>query len=114
MRKKQSNKVNDSEKLIQLITETLEENKAENIFLLDLKGKSDAADYMIIATGRSDRHVGSIGDNLSRALKSEGFANEVEGMEKKDWVLIDAYSVIVHVFRKEIRELFNLEKLWTA
>lgn len=73
------------------------------------------ADYMIVASGRSQRHVGAVADQLTKKLKSQGYGKaHVEGMPHCDWVLIDAGDVIVHVFRPEVREFYNLERLWSA
>lgn len=95
------------------IQEILEENKAEDIAVIDLAGKSDMADYMIIASGRSNRHVGAIADHLLQGLKEKGFGPfETEGAEECDWVLVDALDVIVHIFRPEVRSFYNLEKMW--
>lgn len=102
------------EQLKALIIQSLDDHKAEDITIIDLKGKSDMADYMVIATGRSDRHVVSVADNLVLDLKEQGILVAVEGKTTGDWVLIDAFDIIVHVFRQEIRDLYNLEKMWKA
>ena len=97
------------------ILSKLEDNKALDIVSINLKGKSDIADYMVIATGTSNRHVGSISEHLISELKKEGINNlKAEGINKSDWVLIDSGDVIIHVFRKEVREFYNLEKLWQS
>jgi ribosome-associated protein len=104
-----------SEPLLQRILSWLDDAKAEDIVTIDLKGKSSIGDFMIIATGRSDRHVGAIGDQVQRKLKDEGLGRvRVEGMPQCDWVLIDTGDIIVHVFRPEVREFYNLEKMWSA
>lgn len=104
-----------SEALLAHIVHWLDEAKAEDVVTIDLKGKSSIGDYMVIATGRSDRHVGAIADQIQRKLKEHGFGRvRVEGTEACDWVLIDAIDVIVHVFRPEVREFYNLEKMWSA
>ncbi|MCL4764654.1 MAG: ribosome silencing factor [Hyphomicrobiaceae bacterium] len=104
-----------SEALLAEISHWLDEAKAENVVVIDLRGKSSIGDYMLIATGRSDRHVGAIADQIQRKLKEHGHGRvRVEGMEARDWVLIDAVDVIVHVFRPEVREFYNLEKMWSA
>jgi ribosome-associated protein len=101
------------EDLKQFIINALDDDKGEDIQTIDLKGKTDIADYMIVATGRSNRHVGSMADNLVKKLKSVGVTGvTLEGMQQCDWVLIDAFDIIVHIFREEIRELYNLEKMW--
>lgn len=93
----------------------LDEAKAEDVVVIDLRGKSSIGDTMIIATGRTDRHVGAIADQIHKKLKELGMTRvRVEGMEACDWVLIDAADVIVHVFRPEVREFYNLEKMWTG
>lgn len=101
--------------LEKLVVSTLDKNKAEKIVSVDLTGKSDVADRMIIANGTSNRHVGSLADNLLAALKQEGFSHvPVEGQENCEWVLVDAGDIIVHIFKPEIREHYNLEKMWSV
>ena len=96
-----------------VVLKTLDDDKAEEIVQIDLKGKSSLADTMVIATGRSARHVAAIADHVVRALKDAGLGRpRVEGMATADWVLIDAGDVIVHVFRPEVRTFYNLEKIW--
>ena len=93
----------------------LDDMKAEDVVEIDLVGRTSIADTMLIATGRSQRHVGSIADRIVEALKKGGFGRvRVEGMPACDWVLIDAGDVIVHVFRPEVRGFYNLEKMWGA
>jgi ribosome-associated protein len=88
--------------------------KAEDITTIDLNGKSSIGDYMVVATGRSQRHVASVADNVVKDLEQSGITRvRVEGMRQADWVLIDSGDVIVHVFRPEIRSFYNLEKMWT-
>jgi ribosome-associated protein len=104
-----------SSALLDQITLWLDEAKAEEIVSIDLAGKSSIADAMIIATGRTDRHVGAIADQLQRHLKEAGSRKlRVEGMQTCDWVLIDTGDIIIHVFRPEVREFYNLEKMWTG
>lgn len=98
--------------LKELIITSLEDDKAEDIVTINLHGKSDMADYLVIATGRADRHVGAMADHLTQKLKQEGIMALVEGMPQCDWVLVDAFDIVVHLFRKEVRELYNLEKMW--
>ncbi|MBX3568470.1 MAG: ribosome silencing factor [Rhizobiaceae bacterium] len=94
---------------------SLEDSKAENIVSIDIQGKSSLADHMVIASGRSHRHVAAVADHLVKALKDEGFGNaRIEGLPAADWVLIDSGDVIVHIFRPEVREFYNLEKMWQA
>lgn len=93
----------------------LEDDKAENILSIPLAGKSPMADVMIVASGRSARHVSALADHVSRKLKESGAARvRVEGMPNADWVLIDAGDVIVHIFRPEVREFYNLERIWAS
>jgi ribosome-associated protein len=100
---------------IETVLASLEDSKAENIVSIDIQGKSSLADYMVVASGRSHRHVAAVADHLLKALKDAGLGNaRVEGMASADWVLIDSGDVIVHVFRPEIREFYNIEKLWQA
>ena len=104
-----------SARLLAEITHWLDEAKAEEIVTIPLEGKSTLGDYMVIATGRSDRHVGAIADQLHQKIKQSGVPRvRVEGKETCDWVLIDTGDIIVHVFRPEVREFYNLEKMWKA
>ena len=92
----------------------LEDAKAEDIVTIDLNGKAVIADGMVVATGRSNRHVGAIAIQLVEKLKSDGRKDlRIEGMPNADWVLVDAGDVIVHIFRPEVRSFYNLEKLWS-
>lgn len=101
--------------LLGLVLETLDEAKALEIVSIDLAGKSSIADYMIVASGRSNRHVGAIADQLVKKLKqATDFGARVEGLPHCDWVLIDGGDVIVHIFRPEVRAFYNLEKMWLA
>jgi ribosome-associated protein len=94
---------------------SLEDAKAEDIVSIDLAGRTPLADHMIIASGRSDRHVGAIADHLIEALKKAGCRElRTQGLTHCDWVLIDGGDLIVHIFRPEVREFYNLEKLWSA
>jgi ribosome-associated protein len=105
----------DSEALLAQLTTWLDDAKAENVVAIDIKGKSSIGDYMMIATGRSDRHVGAIADQLHRKLKEAGYGRvRIEGQPHCDWVLIDVGDIVVHVFRPEVREFYNLEKMWSA
>jgi len=99
--------------LIDTVLASLEDSKAEDIVTLDIAEKSSLADHMVIASGRSHRHVGAIADHLLRDLKEAGHGSAtVEGQSACDWVLIDAGDVIVHIFRPEVRGFYNLEKMW--
>jgi ribosome-associated protein len=105
----------DSAKLLQEILHWLDEAKAEKLVSIDLKGKSAIGDHMVIATGRTDRHVGAIADQIEQKLKERGVERiRVEGKKTCDWVLIDMGDIIVHVFRPEVRDFYNLEKMWLA
>jgi len=98
-----------------MVLARLEDMKAEDSVTIDLTDKPSIGDYMVVTTGRSNVHVGAIADNVVRALKGAGNTGiRVEGLRQGDWVLIDAGSVIVHVFRPEVREFYNLEKMWSA
>lgn len=100
--------------LLEVIINSLEDDKAEEIISIDLKGKTSIADSMVIASGRSTRQVAAIADHLMARIKKSGYGNaKVEGLEKSDWVLIDAGDAIIHIFRPEVRNFYNLEKMWT-
>ncbi|MFU8882420.1 MAG: ribosome silencing factor [Rhodobacterales bacterium] len=102
-----------SEELLALILNQLEDDKAEDIVQIDLRGKTAIGDYMVICSGRSSRQVSSISEKLADYLKqSFGRLSRIEGKETGDWVLIDTGDVIVHVFRPEVREFYQLEKMW--
>lgn len=94
---------------------SLEDSKAEEITTIDIKGKSALADYMLVTSGRSHRHVAAIADHLVQSLKKAGVTSiRVEGLPSADWVLVDAGDIIVHVFRPEVREFYAIEKMWSA
>ena len=96
------------------IEKILDSNKAQNITTIDLKNKSYIADYMIIASGTSSRHLQSLSEILVSELKKLGLNNcRMEGKDSSDWKLVDAYDVIVHIFHPEKREFYNLEKMWS-
>ena len=96
------------------IERILDNNKAQNITTIDLKNKSYIADYMIIASGTSSRHLQSLSEILITELKKLGLNNcHMEGKDSSDWKLVDAYDVIVHIFNPEKREFYNLEKMWS-
>lgn len=102
-----------SDPLLQRILASLDDDKAEDVVCIDLKGRSDVADYMVICSGRSSRQVGAIAQKLVDRLKADlGRASKIEGKDQGDWVLIDAGDVVVHVFRPEVREFYQLEKMW--
>jgi ribosome-associated protein len=100
---------------LQLIMSVLDDAKAENVTAIDLAGKTSIADHMVIAQGRSDRHVGAIAEQIISRLKDEGYGSaKVEGMPLCEWVLIDAGDIIVHVFKPDVRAFYNLEKMWSG
>ena len=97
-----------------LIVDRLDDDKAQDIVCIDLKGKSSVADTLIIASGRSHRHVGALADHVLRALKDAGYGKvKVEGLPACDWVLVDVGDVVVHIFRPEVRTFYNIEKIWS-
>ena len=101
------------EETLHLVLASLDDMKAEDTLTIDLREKSSLADTMVVTSGRSHRHVGSVADRVLENLRKAGVKNlRVEGMPHCDWVLIDAGDVIVHVFRPEVREFYNLEKMW--
>lgn len=98
-----------------MILHSLDESKAEDTIPINIIGKSSLGDYMVVASGRSQRHVGAIADRLVEDMKDAGLATpQVEGVPNCDWVLIDAGDVIVHIFRPEVRGFYNIEKMWMA
>ena len=102
-----------SEQQLERILSSLTDDKAEDIVQVDLRGKSAMGDYMIICSGRSSRQVSAISEKLVQRLKRDlGTAARIEGKDVGDWVLIDTGDVIVHVFRPEVREFYQLEKMW--
>jgi ribosome-associated protein len=102
-----------SDALLALVLKSVDDDKAEDIVQIDLRGRSDVADYMVICSGRSSRQVAAISEKLADRLKQEmRISVRMEGKETGDWVLIDAGDVIVHVFRPEVREFYQLEKMW--
>ncbi len=103
------------EKLKRIIEVSLDAGKAEDIVAIDLAGKSSLADYFIIATGTSQRHIASLADNLAEKLESAGLrVLSITGQENGEWVVLDSGHVMVHLFKPEVRPLYNLEKMWQA
>lgn len=101
--------------MLSLLLDILDDAKALDVISIDLAGKSSIGDHMVIASGRSHRHVGAIADQILRKLKEKGHGRaRVEGLPNCDWVLIDTGDVIVHVFRPEVRDFYNLEKIWST
>ena len=104
-----------SDTLLNCITKSLSENKAEDITTIDLRGRTSIGDFMVVASGRSTRQVSSISQKLVDILKTDlGRLSKVEGKDAGDWVLIDTGDIIVHVFRPEVREFYQIEKMWTT
>jgi ribosome-associated protein len=101
------------EDVLKKVKSSLADSKAEDTVIIDIQGKSALGDYMIVASGRSHRHVGAIADHLLRDLKNGGYGSpRVEGLPSCDWVLIDTGDIIVHIFRPEVRDFYGLEKMW--
>jgi ribosome-associated protein len=97
------------------VLQSLEDDKAEDILAIDIRGKSSFADMLIVASGRSARHVGALADHVMQKLKETGVKDvRVEGLPQADWVLVDAGDVVVHVFRPEVRAFYNIEKIWVG
>ncbi len=102
-----------SEELLAVILSSLDDDKAEDVVQIDLRDKSSMGDYMVICSGRSSRQVGAIAEKLAVRLKQDhGRSARIEGKDTGDWVLIDTGDIIVHVFRPEVREFYQLEKMW--
>lgn len=99
--------------MLDLVVSSLTSDKAEELVQIDLRGRSDMGDWMVVASGRSSRQVVSMAEKLvDRVKQAHGFTAKVEGKEAGDWVLIDTGDVIVHIFRPEVREFYQLEKMW--
>ncbi|GIK81212.1 MAG: ribosome silencing factor [Pseudorhodoplanes sp.] len=104
-----------ADETLRIVLASLDDLKAEDIITIDLTGKTTIADRMVVASGRSNRHVGSLADNVVEHLKKSGLKDiRVEGQPHCDWVLIDAGDVLVHVFRPEVRAFYNIEKMWAS
>ena len=100
--------------LKKIVINTLDLNKAQNIVTIDLKDKSSMADYMIIASGTSSRHIHSLSEQVLEKLKNNGVTNsKIEGRESSEWKLIDGIDLIVHIFHPEKRKFYELEKMWS-
>ncbi|MEQ1619528.1 MAG: ribosome silencing factor [Terricaulis sp.] len=105
----------DVDAATRLVLASLEDDKAEEILAIDIRGKSSFADMLVVASGRSARHVGALADHVMRKLKEAGLKDvRVEGMPQCDWVLVDGGDVVVHLFRPEVRAFYNIEKIWTG
>ncbi len=104
-----------SAEVLKIILHSLEDSKAEETNPINITGKSALGDHLVVTSGRSHRHVNAVADRLLRDLKHAGLGNaKVEGMPACDWVLIDAGDVIVHIFRPEVRDFYNIEKMWNT
>lgn len=102
-------------KMIDIVLQSLEDAKAEQTVAIDIAGKSSLADHMVVTSGRSNRHVSAVADQVVKALRDNGFDKpRIEGLPHADWVLVDGGDVIVHIFRPEVREFYNIEKMWQA
>ena len=102
-----------SEDVLAAVIASVEDDKAEDVVQIDLRGRSDVADYMVICSGRSSRQVAAISEKLADRIKEQfRILSKMEGKETGDWVLIDTGDVIVHVFRPEVRDFYQLEKMW--
>lgn len=105
--------VDDGSAALATVLASLEDSKAENIVPIDIRRKTSLADHMVVASGRSNRHVAAIADHLVKALKDNALGHaRVEGLPAADWVLIDAGDIIVHIFRPEVRDFYAIEKMW--
>jgi len=103
-----------AERIAELVLKALDDDKAEDIVSIDIKGKSSVADTLVVASGRSQRHVAALADHLLQKLKEAGATYlKVEGLPHADWVLVDAGDVIIHLFRPEVRTFYNIERIWT-
>ena len=103
----------DPDQILELVTSSLDQDKAEDVLSIPLEGKSSVADFMVIASGRSSRQVAAMAEHLEFRLKQAGVdILGLEGVRQGDWVLIDANDVIVHLFRPEVREFYGLERMW--
>jgi ribosome-associated protein len=101
--------------MIDLVLKSLDDAKAEQTVAIDIVGKSSLTDHMVVTSGRSNRHVSAVADQLVKALREAGFGKpRIEGLPHADWVLVDAGDVIVHIFRPEVREFYNIEKMWAV
>jgi len=101
--------------LLARVQASLDDDKAEDLVTIDLTGRSSLTDAIVVATGRSSRHVASLAENMARRLKEWGYGTaRIEGLPQGDWVLIDARDVVVHIFRAEVRAYYDLEGMWSV
>jgi len=105
----------DGSTLLEVVKKSLDDDKAQDVVVIELIGKSEIADFLVVASGTSQRHVGSMGEHLRDQMKKAGMTTvPVEGMPQCDWVLVDGGDVVVHLFRPEVREFYDIEKMWGA
>jgi ribosome-associated protein len=105
----------DADAATRVVLSSLEDDKAEDILAIDIRGKSSFADMLVIASGRSARHVAALADHVMRKLKDSGVKDvQIEGLPQADWVLVDAGDVVIHLFRPEVRAFYNIEKIWAG
>ena len=105
----------DGASLLDVVERSLDDDKAQDVVVIELTGKSEIADYLVVASGTSQRHVGAMAEHLREQLKKAGIIPvAIEGMPQCDWVLVDGGDVVVHLFRPEVREFYNIEKMWGA
>lgn len=102
------------EQLQELVITTLDNDKAEDIVSIDLQGKTAIADFMVVCSGRSSRQIGALADKLAQKLSEHGYKSRTEGKSSGDWVLLDGGDFIVHIFRPEVRDFYQIEKIWNA
>jgi ribosome-associated protein len=108
-------KTKEEESLLGRVIQSLDADKAEDIVTIDLEGRSSIADALVIASGRSTRHVAAIAEHLARKLKEAGYGTRpLNGASQGDWALVDAGDVIVHIFRPEVRSYYDLEGMWSV
>ena len=113
MKVKKSLKKKNNPKMIEVVKQTLLDDKVINLKVIDIRDKSFFADFIILGTGTSNRHIINMAKNVKEKIKKKfNVDTNVEGMEKSDWILIDAYSLIINIFKPETREFYNLEKIW--
>ncbi len=107
-------RISNPEDVLDVIETLLVDAQAEDITVIDLSGKTSFADYMVIASGRSARHVSAMATHLRKRLKASGVPVQLEGLRECNWVLLDAGDVVIHLLRQEVRAFYNLEKMWMA
>jgi len=105
----------DADAALKVVLTSLDDDKAEDILAIDIRGRSSFADMLVIASGRSGRHVAALADHVMRKLKESGVKDvRIEGLPQADWVLVDAGDVVIHLFRPEVRAFYNIEKIWAG